>query len=135
MANPIILPELRLMLAEGDEQGLRDVVMELHPATVADFTEGLTVDETWKVLAASPLARQAEVFAYYPIAEAGGNGAGFGPRTDEPRCWKKWRPTTASICCSISIRKWSKNCCRWWPRLRGTISACCFRIRSTAPAR
>src|ERR1700704_2018249 len=67
MANPIILPELRLMLAEGDEQGLRDVVMELHPATVADFTEGLTVDETWKVLAASPLARQAEVFAYYPI--------------------------------------------------------------------
>ncbi len=53
MANPIILPELRLMLAEGDEQGLRDVVMELHPATVADFTEGLTVDETWKVLASA----------------------------------------------------------------------------------
>ncbi len=67
MANPIILPELRLMLAEGDEQGLRDVVMELHPATVADFTEGLTVDETWKVLATAPLERQAEVFAYYPI--------------------------------------------------------------------
>ncbi len=67
MVNPLILPELRLMLAENDDQGLRDVVMELHPATVADFTEGLTVDETWRVLARAPLARQAEIFAYYSI--------------------------------------------------------------------
>ncbi len=69
MANPIILPELRLMLAEGDDQGLRDVVEELHPATVADFTEGLSVDETWRVLARAPLANQAEVFAFYPLAK------------------------------------------------------------------
>lgn len=67
MANPIILPELRLMLAEGDDQGLRDVVMELHPATVAEWTEGLDVDETWRVLARAPLARQAEVFAYFSL--------------------------------------------------------------------
>jgi magnesium transporter len=69
MINPIILPELRLMLAENDDQGLRDVAMELHPATVADFTEGLTVDETWRVLARAPLHRQAEIFAYYPISK------------------------------------------------------------------
>ncbi|MCC7084050.1 MAG: magnesium transporter [Pirellulales bacterium] len=67
MANPIILPELRLMLAENDDQGLRDVAMELHPATAADFTEGLTVDETWRVLARAPLAQQAEIFGYYDI--------------------------------------------------------------------
>ena len=67
MVNPIILPELRLMLAENDDEGLRAVAMELHPATVADFTEGLTVDETWRVLARAPLARQAEIFAYYAI--------------------------------------------------------------------
>lgn len=67
MANPIILPELRLMLAENDDQGLREVAVELHPATVADFTEGLTVDETWRVLARAPLTRQAEVFGYYDI--------------------------------------------------------------------
>ncbi len=69
MVNPIILPELRLMLAENDDQGLRDVAMELHPATVADFTEGLTVDETWRVLARAPLARQAEIFGYYDLAK------------------------------------------------------------------
>lgn len=67
MVNPIILPELRMMLAENDDQGLRDVAMELHPATVADWTEGLTVDETWRVLARAPLARQAEIFGYYAI--------------------------------------------------------------------
>ncbi len=67
MVNTLILPELRLMLGENDDQGLREVVMELHPATVADFTEGLTVDETWRVLARAPLTRQAEIFAYYPI--------------------------------------------------------------------
>src|SRR5215813_13131726 len=55
------------MLSENDDQGLREVAMELHPATVADFTEGLTVDETWRVLARAPLARQAEVFSYYAI--------------------------------------------------------------------
>jgi magnesium transporter len=67
MVNPIILPELRLMLAENDDQGLREVATELHPATVADFTEGLTVDEIWRVLSRAPLARQAEIFAYYAI--------------------------------------------------------------------
>jgi magnesium transporter len=34
---------------------------------VADFTEGLMVDETWRVLARAPLARQAEIFSYYAI--------------------------------------------------------------------
>ena len=62
MVNPLILPELRLMLAENDDQGLREVATELHPATVADFTEGLNVEETWRVLARAPLARQAEIF-------------------------------------------------------------------------
>jgi magnesium transporter len=67
MVNPLILPELRLMLAENDDQGLREVATELHPATVADFTEGLNVEESWRVLARAPLARQAEIFSYYPI--------------------------------------------------------------------
>ena len=40
-ANPILIPELRVMLAEGDTAGLREVAEELHPATVAEFTEGL----------------------------------------------------------------------------------------------
>jgi hypothetical protein len=35
--NPILLPELREMLAEGDKEGLKTVLEELHPATIADF--------------------------------------------------------------------------------------------------
>jgi magnesium transporter len=65
MVNPILLPELRLMLAEKDAQGLFEVTTELHPATVADFTEGLTVEETWEVLSHAPLGTQAEIFSYF----------------------------------------------------------------------
>lgn len=69
MINPILLPELRLTLAEKDDHGLAEVTTELHPATVADFTEGLTVDETWEVLSHAPLATQAEIFSYYSNAK------------------------------------------------------------------
>ncbi len=69
MYNPILLPELREMLAEADDQGLNSVVNELHAATVADFSEGLTVEQTWQLLDHAPIGRQAEVFTFYPIAK------------------------------------------------------------------
>jgi magnesium transporter len=69
MINPILLPELRLMIAEKDAQGLFEVTTELHPATVADFTEGLSVDETWEVLSHAPLGTQADIFSYYSNAK------------------------------------------------------------------
>ncbi|MDZ4819553.1 MAG: magnesium transporter [Planctomycetota bacterium] len=65
MINPILLPELRLMLAENDGQGLFEVATELHPATVADFTEGLSVEDTWSMLSHAPLGTQADIFSYY----------------------------------------------------------------------
>jgi magnesium transporter len=66
--NPILIPELRAMLAEGDVAGLREVAAELHPATVAEFTEGLDDRELWRALEAAPVDRQAEIFPYYPLA-------------------------------------------------------------------
>ena len=66
-ANPILLPELRLMLAEHDTAGLREVAEELHPATVAEFSEGLDNAEIWRLLDAVPVERQAEIFPYYPL--------------------------------------------------------------------
>jgi len=66
-ANPILIPELRVMLAEGDAAGLREVGAELHPATVAEFSEGLDDAEIWQLLDALPVERQAEVFPYYPM--------------------------------------------------------------------
>jgi magnesium transporter len=67
-ANPILIPELRVMLAEGDTAGLREVGAELHPATVAEFSEGLDDGEIWQLLDALQVERQAEVFPYYPMA-------------------------------------------------------------------
>ena len=66
-ANPILLPELRLMLADGDTAGLREVAEELHPATVAEFSEGLDEADVWRLLATVPVERQAEIFPYYPL--------------------------------------------------------------------
>ena len=65
--NPILLPELREMLAAGDLEGIEAVLRELHPATIAEFTEGLDPSETWALLAFAPADRQAEVFTYYSM--------------------------------------------------------------------
>jgi magnesium transporter len=67
MVNPILLPDLRLMLSEQDKVGLAEFVNELHPATAADFSEGLSVEETWQVLAHAQIPRQAEIFEFYPL--------------------------------------------------------------------
>ena len=67
-ANPLLIPELRVMLAEGDTAGLREVAAELHPATVAEFSEGLDDRELWQLLDAVAVERQAEIFPYYPMA-------------------------------------------------------------------
>ena len=67
VANPILIPELRVMLAESDTAGLREVAAELHPATVAEFSEGLDDGELWRMLEALPVERQAEIFPYYPM--------------------------------------------------------------------
>ena len=66
-ANPILLPELRAMVASGDTAGLREVAEELHPATVAEWSEGLDDHELWQMLDAMPVERQAEVFPYYTL--------------------------------------------------------------------
>jgi magnesium transporter len=66
-ANPILLPELRLMLADGDTAGLREVAEELHPATVAEFSEGLEEADIWRLIDTVPVERQAEIFPYYPL--------------------------------------------------------------------
>jgi magnesium transporter len=67
MYNPLLLPELREMLSTEDHQGLSEVMTELHPATIADFSEGLSDEETWKVLDHAPVDRQAEVFSFFQL--------------------------------------------------------------------
>ncbi len=69
MMNPILLPELRQMLSEQDGAGLGEFVNELHAATTADFSEGLSIEETWQVLSHAEIPRQAEIFEFYPLSK------------------------------------------------------------------
>lgn len=66
MINTLLLPELREMIAQGDQEGLREYALALHPARAAEFMEGLTATEAWQVLQASEAATQAEVFGFLP---------------------------------------------------------------------
>jgi magnesium transporter len=66
MANLLILPDIREMLSEGDAKALAEITTELHPASVADFAEGLTGEETWRLLDYAPIDRQAQVFSFFP---------------------------------------------------------------------
>jgi magnesium transporter len=78
MTNVLLLPELRSMLAEEDHEGLTTLMTELHPATVADWTEGLTVEETWSVFNHAGIDRQAQVFEFFPIQKQVDMATGAG---------------------------------------------------------
>lgn len=78
MTNVLLLPELRSMLAEEDHEGLTTLMTELHPATVADWTEGLTVEETWRVFNHAGIDRQAQVFEFFPIQKQVDMATGAG---------------------------------------------------------
>ncbi len=69
MYNPILLPELREMLEAQDHVGLNEVATELHPATVAEFSEGLTADEIWQLLDHASTEQQAQIFTYFPFSK------------------------------------------------------------------
>jgi magnesium transporter len=66
MINPLLQSEISVMLAENDEAGLRAVANDFHSASVAEFTEGLTVGQIWRVLDYAPLERQALILPYFP---------------------------------------------------------------------
>ena len=66
MINVLYLPELREMLSEHDEEGLREFCIALHPARTAEFMEGLEPRESWDVLQFTDLATRAEIFGYFP---------------------------------------------------------------------
>ncbi len=65
MINTLFLPELREMLAEGNEQELREFCTALHPARTAEFMEGLSSNEAWRVLQYAEKNLRAEIFSYF----------------------------------------------------------------------
>jgi magnesium transporter len=67
MVNTLLLPELRELLQEAQDNPAEvvEALENFHPASLAEFSEGLTVDETWKLLELLPVQRRAEVFSFY----------------------------------------------------------------------
>jgi magnesium transporter len=64
MLNTLYLPELREMLATGDQVGMKIFCETLHPSQTAQFMEGLRADEQWQVLQSTDLDYRTEIFAF-----------------------------------------------------------------------
>ncbi len=64
MINTLYLPELREMLQDRDELGLREFCTALHPARTADYMQGLEPEEAWRVLEYAEPALRTEIFSY-----------------------------------------------------------------------
>ena len=62
--NPILVPELREMLATGNTKALRDFCESGHPGLVAELLSALSAEESWKVLAHLDLPLRAEIFSH-----------------------------------------------------------------------
>ena len=67
MVNVLFGPEVREMLEEKNEEGMRVFLEELHPATVAETLTGdLDVEQVWQFLSHTSLRQQAAIFEYFP---------------------------------------------------------------------
>jgi magnesium transporter len=60
--NPLLQPDVKLMLAEGDELGLQQFCDVLNPIIIAEVLQGLEPADIWRVLSSTPINRQAEIF-------------------------------------------------------------------------
>ena len=69
MYNPLILPDLRVMLQEDDTRGLTEFSTVLHPAVAAEVLEGLESVGVWQVLSHCDLSRQVEIFEFLSLAQ------------------------------------------------------------------
>lgn len=70
MPHPLFTPEIREMLVENDEEGLRTLCETLHPATIAEALDDddFGVDDVWRLLGTTDLRTQASLFEYLPMS-------------------------------------------------------------------
>lgn len=66
MGNPLLLPDIRLMLVEDDRESIA-ALLDFHPATAADFIEDLDAEETWQLLEYATPQQRAGLFAFLPV--------------------------------------------------------------------
>lgn len=64
MKNPLLVPELRELIAEGDEARLNEFCLATHPASIAEFLSGLTTEEVHTVLSQIEAQTRSMIFGY-----------------------------------------------------------------------
>lgn len=62
--NPLLVPELREMIAAGDSKGLKEFCESGHPAIIADFISALPGKEAWMVLQHAPFPLRSEILSH-----------------------------------------------------------------------
>lgn len=62
MKNPLLVPELRELLASNNVEDLKEFCSAIHPADAADFLSGLEPPEIWDVLSRIEPRVAAEIF-------------------------------------------------------------------------
>lgn len=68
MSDPLFAPEVRLLLEKDDHEGMATFCETLHPATVAEaLADEFAVAQVWHVLQSTGVAKQAHIFAYFPL--------------------------------------------------------------------
>ncbi len=65
--NTLYLPELREMVSQSDDAGLREFCVAVHPAAAADFTTLLDLSEAWTVLSHADISTRADIFSFYDL--------------------------------------------------------------------
>jgi magnesium transporter len=69
MPHPLFTPEVRLMLGEQNDAGLREFCESLHPATVAEaLDDEFTPEQVWEAISHANIRAQASIFEYLPPA-------------------------------------------------------------------
>ncbi|MEJ5258678.1 MAG: magnesium transporter [Anaerohalosphaeraceae bacterium] len=67
MINPILIPELRELLASGDTETIRKFCQQNHPGNVAELISGLEPAEIWQVLHLLEPPLRAEIFSFFDL--------------------------------------------------------------------
>jgi len=62
--NPLLVPELREMLAAGESKNLRDFCESGHPAVIAELVSALSSEEAWMVLRHADTHLRSEIFSH-----------------------------------------------------------------------
>ena len=64
LRNPLIIPDLRELLREGEQEGLREFFEDYHPARVAEVLEDLEPEEADAIFGLLEPRMRADVMSY-----------------------------------------------------------------------